>query len=57
LGAVLSQIKNGREHVIAYASRTLTPAEQNYSTIELECLAVIWAIKYFCHYIHETRFI
>ncbi|CAG8851163.1 26980_t:CDS:1, partial [Gigaspora margarita] len=39
LGAVLSQIKNGREHAIAYASQTLIPAEQNYSTIKLKCLA------------------
>ena len=56
LSAVLSQIKNGRKHVIAYASQILTPAEQNYSTVELECLAVIWAVKYFCYYIYGTRF-
>ncbi|CAG8852173.1 14650_t:CDS:1, partial [Gigaspora margarita] len=56
LGTVLSQIKNSQEHVIVYASRTLTLAEQNYSTIELECLAVIWAIKYFRYYIYGKRF-
>ncbi|KAK2723810.1 hypothetical protein QYM36_002229, partial [Artemia franciscana] len=38
IGAILSQIINGEEQVIAYASRTLTPGENKlgYQTIEWE---------------------
>lgn len=56
VGAVLSQIHNGNENPIAYASRTLRPAEKNYSTIEKECLAFIFAIKHFHCYLYGRKF-
>lgn len=39
--AVLSQHYNGKEHVIAYASKALTKAERNYSVTQRELLVVI----------------
>ena len=52
LGAVLEQ--DG--HVIAYASRSLTPSERQYSVIQRECLAVVYALKQFRHYLLGRRF-
>jgi len=40
LGVVLAQEVNNEEHPIAYASRTLKPAEQNYPVFEQEALTV-----------------
>ncbi|KAG1139274.1 hypothetical protein G6F37_013186 [Rhizopus arrhizus] len=48
VGAVL--VQGGRP--VAYASKSLTPAQRNYSTTERECLAVAWALQYFHYYVH-----
>ena len=55
LGAVLYQRQAGQLQVIAYASRTLSPAETNYRlhSGKLEFLALKWAVtEQFCDYLY-----
>jgi hypothetical protein len=47
LGAVLQQEQAGQLKVIAYGSRNLTKAEQNYNTTRRELLAVVYGLKQF----------
>lgn len=56
LGAVLSQLINGLEFTVAFASRTLSSSEANYSTIEREALACLWAVEKCKMYIWGSRF-
>ena len=51
IGAELSQPdEKGNMHPVAYLSRQMNTAEMNYSTIEQELLAVVYALNQFrCH--------
>ncbi|GJR06404.1 putative reverse transcriptase domain-containing protein [Tanacetum coccineum] len=51
LGAVLMQ----KEKVIAYASRQLKIHEKNYTTHDLELVAVVFAFKMWRHYLYDTK--
>ena len=54
LGVVLTQEYDNGKFVIAYASRTQTAAERNYSPTEKEALAIYWATKHFRPYLEGT---
>lgn len=57
IGAVLSQIQDGREKVLAYGSRTLNRAERNYCVTDKELLAVRCFVEYFKQYLLGQRFV
>ena len=57
IGAVLSQIQNGEERVIAYASKSLNKAQQRYCTTFTELLAVVTFIRHFRRYLWGRHFL
>jgi len=57
LGSVLLQESDGEKLPVAYASRKLLPREQNYSVIEKECLAIVWAVAKFHRYLFGKDFV
>ena len=56
IGGVLAQIINGVEHIIEYASRLLKNAELNYGISDIECLAVVFLIKKWHHFLYQNNF-
>ena len=57
IGAVLSQVQDGDERVIAYASRSLNKSQQKYCTTMIELLAVVTFVKQFRHYLWGRKFL
>lgn len=59
IGAVLSQMQNGEERIIAYASKTLERARQNYCTTkkELYAVTVVNFVEHFRYYLYGRHFI
>ena len=58
VGAVLShRCSADSERPIAYASRTMAPAEKRYSHMDKEALAIIFGLKRFHQYLYGRKFI
>ena len=57
LGAVLSQVQEGEEKVIAYASNALSKAELQYCVTRKELMAVYKYVKQFQHYLMGKKFV
>ena len=57
LGAALLQIgSDGEMHPVLYASRKMLDRETRYSTVERECLAIVWGIDKFNRYLVGREF-
>ena len=57
IGAVLMQKHDGKLFPVCYASKKLSSAECNYSTIEKECLAIVWGFRRFHLYLYGVPFV
>lgn len=56
-GAFLSHVSEDEQtHPVAYASRTLTKAEQGYSHLEKAALALVFGVKKFHYYVYARPF-
>ena len=56
IGAVLSQVHDGREVPLAFASNSLSKTQRNYCTTKRELLAVVVYTKKFRHYLYGGNF-
>ena len=57
MGAVLSQIQDGKEKVIAYYSKAFSRTERKYCVTRRELLAAVASIKHFHHYLYGRHFL
>ena len=55
MGAVLCQYDDeGIERPVCYASCTLSEAQQKYGISDRECLAAVWAVRLWRHYLYGS---
>ena len=57
IGAVLSQVQDGQERVLSYASRLYSKAESHYCTTRRELLAIVYFTRYFKQYLLGRKFV
>ena len=57
VGAVLTQVQDGRPRAVAYYSRKLNGAERNYPVHEQELLSFVEATRAWRHYLHGRPFV
>lgn len=57
IGAVLSQLQDGEEKVIAYGSRALSKSERNYCVTRREMLAVVHFTNMYRHFLLGRPFL
>lgn len=49
--------EDGPKRIISHASSTLNRTEQRYHINEIECLAIVWAIKKYRIYLEDRHFV
>ena len=54
---ILHKLPDDSQKAVAHASRSLLPAQKQYSQIEKEALGIIFAVAMFNRYLHGRRFI
>ena len=57
IGTVLSQVQDGEEKVISYASRLYSAAEKRYCVTRKELLAIVFFLKHFRQYLLGKSFV
>ena len=55
-GAILAQVRDGKERIICCASRAMNQAKKLYPATKLECLAIVWAVAKFRPYLMAMPF-
>ena len=56
IGALLSQVQDGKERMVAYGSFVLSTAQRNYWATRKDLLAKVVFTKHFRHYLLGNKF-
>ncbi|XP_046566272.1 uncharacterized protein LOC124274942, partial [Haliotis rubra] len=57
IGGILLQEHENEKFPVMFVSRKLLKREKAYSTIEKECLAIVWAVQKLTRYLYEREFV